>query len=61
MKDKNLKADVVLSLNKAGEEPQRVEFKAEKVSLINVDDATMVLNIVNEDGMSISVKFTKDV
>jgi len=61
MKDKNLKADVVLSLNKAGEEPQRVEFKAEKVSLINVDGATMVLNIVNEDGMSISVKFTKDV
>ena len=60
MKDKNLKANVVLSLNKPGEDPQRVEFDADKVSLINIDETTMVLNIVNADGMSIAIKFTKD-
>ncbi len=56
----NIKAEVTLSLNKSGEEPQRVEFTANKVALINLDEKTMILNIINDEGMSISVKFTKD-
>lgn len=59
MKDQ-IRAEVVLSLNKPGEEPQRVEFTSDKVSLLNFDDNIMVLSIAGEDGVSITVKFNKD-
>lgn len=58
MKEK-INAEVILSLNKAGEEPKQVEFSTDKVSLLTIDNKTIVLNIVNEDGVSISIKFAK--
>lgn len=57
---KNIKAEVTLSLNKAGEPPQTVRFESEKVATLHLENDIMVLTIVGEDGMSISVKFSKD-
>jgi hypothetical protein len=57
-KEDNIVAEVILSLNKEGEK-ERVQFITEKVSLLNIDKETMVLNIVGDDGVNITVKFTK--
>lgn len=54
-----IKAEVVLSLNKPGEESQRVEFTSDKVSLLNLENDIMVLSVIGEDGVSVTITFNK--
>ena len=38
---------------------QTVSFTTDKVSLLDIDKGTIVLNIVGDEGVNITVKFTK--
>lgn len=55
----NINATVLLGFNKLGEVPQSISFTTNDVRLITIDETTQVLNITNDDGINISIQFTK--